>query len=106
MTLDGSFWIPRRSRRWDASESRHRHVVFQENSPSVPTMTRHAQNLFLGPGVAFITGCAASTSPQQSIFLQSLNFLDVSPTATVGALGAAKKQMVEDRGAPCSTAPQ
>jgi simple sugar transport system ATP-binding protein len=65
-------------------------MVFQENS-LVPTMTV-AQNLFLGQE-RFYNRLRGIYIAAQS-FLQSLNF-DVSPTATVGALGAAKKQMVE-----------
>src|ERR1700722_7776444 len=65
-------------------------MVFQENS-LVPTMTV-AQNLFLGQE-SFYNRLRGIYIAAQS-FLQSLNF-DVSPTATVGALGAAKKQMVE-----------
>jgi simple sugar transport system ATP-binding protein len=65
-------------------------MVFQENS-LVPTMTV-AQNLFLGRERFYNRLRGVYIAAQQ--FLQSLNF-DVSPTATVGALGAAKKQMVE-----------
>jgi simple sugar transport system ATP-binding protein len=65
-------------------------MVFQENS-LVPTMTV-AQNLFLGQEKFYNRLRGIYISAQQ--FLQSLNF-DVTPTATVGALGAAKKQMVE-----------
>ena len=65
-------------------------MVFQENS-LVPTMTV-AQNLFLGHEQYFNRLRGVYIAAQQ--FLQSLNF-DVSPTATVSLLGAAKKQMVE-----------
>ena len=65
-------------------------MVFQENS-LVPTMTV-AQNLFLGQEKFFNRLRGIYIAAQQ--FLQSLNF-DVDPTATVGPLGAAKKQMVE-----------
>jgi len=65
-------------------------MVFQENS-LVPTMTV-AQNLFLGQEHFYNRLRGIYIAAQQ--FLQSLNF-DVTPTATVGALGAAKKQMVE-----------
>jgi simple sugar transport system ATP-binding protein len=65
-------------------------MVFQENS-LVPTMTV-AQNLFLGQEQFYNRLRGIYIAAQQ--FLQSLNF-DVTPTATVGALGAAKKQMVE-----------
>jgi len=65
-------------------------MVFQENS-LVPTMTV-AQNLFLGQERFYNRLRGIYIAAQQ--FLQSLNF-DVAPTATVGALGAAKKQMVE-----------
>jgi simple sugar transport system ATP-binding protein len=65
-------------------------MVFQENS-LVPTMTV-AQNLFLGQEKFYNRLRGIYIAAQQ--FLQSLNF-DVTPTATVGALGAAKKQMVE-----------
>jgi simple sugar transport system ATP-binding protein len=73
-------------------EARHLGVamVFQENS-LVPTMTV-AQNLFLGQERFYNRLRGIYIAAQQ--FLQSLNF-DVTPTATVGALGAAKKQMVE-----------
>ena len=73
-------------------EARHLGVamVFQENS-LVPTMTV-AQNLFLGQEKFFNRLRGSYIAAQQ--FLQSLNF-DVAPTATVGMLGAAKKQMVE-----------
>src|SRR4029077_10201898 len=65
-------------------------MVFQENS-LVPTMTV-AQNLFLGQERFYNRLRGIYIAAQQ--FLQSLNF-DVTPTATVGLLGAAKKQMVE-----------
>ena len=65
-------------------------MVFQENS-LVPTMTV-AQNLFLGHEKYFNRLRGVYIAAQQ--FLQTLNF-DVSPTATVSLLGAAKKQMVE-----------
>lgn len=65
-------------------------MVFQETS-LVPTMTV-AQNLFLGEEKFFNRLRGIYIAAQQ--FLQSLNF-DVSPTALVASLGAAKKQMVE-----------
>ena len=65
-------------------------MVFQENS-LVSTMTV-AQNLFLGQEKFFNRMRGVNIAAQQ--FLQSLNF-DVPPTAIVGSLGAAKKQMVE-----------
>ncbi len=65
-------------------------MVFQENS-LVPSMTV-AQNLFLGQEKYYNRLRGIYIAAQQ--FLQSLNF-DVVPTATVSALGAAKKQMVE-----------
>jgi ABC-type sugar transport system ATPase subunit len=73
-------------------EARHLGIamVFQENS-LVPTMTV-AQNLFLGQEHFYNRLRGIYIAAQQ--FLQSLNF-DVTPTATVGMLGAAKKQMVE-----------
>ncbi len=73
-------------------EARHRGIamVFQETS-LVPTMTV-AQNLYLGQEAFYNRLRGVYISAQQ--FLQSLNF-DVDPTATVGMLGAAKKQMVE-----------
>jgi simple sugar transport system ATP-binding protein len=73
-------------------EARHKGIamVFQETS-LVPTMTV-AQNLYLGQEAFFNRLRGVYISAQQ--FLQSLNF-DVDPTATVGILGAAKKQMVE-----------
>jgi simple sugar transport system ATP-binding protein len=51
-----------------------------------------AQNLFLGQEKFYNRLRGIYIAAQQ--FLQSLNF-DVTPTATVGGLGAAKKQMVE-----------
>jgi simple sugar transport system ATP-binding protein len=51
-----------------------------------------AQNLYLGQESFYNRLRGVYISAQQ--FLQSLNF-DVDPTATVGMLGAAKKQMVE-----------
>ena len=73
-------------------EARQRGIamVFQETS-LVPSMTV-AQNLYLGQEAFFNRLRGVYISAQQ--FLQSLNF-DVDPTATVGMLGAAKKQMVE-----------
>src|SRR6516225_8367647 len=73
-------------------EARHLGVamVFQENS-LVPTMTV-AQNLFLGQEKFYNRLRGIYIAAQQ--FLQSLNF-DVTPTATVKSIGAAKKQMVE-----------
>jgi ABC-type sugar transport system ATPase subunit len=73
-------------------EARHQGIamVFQETS-LVPSMTV-AQNLYLGQEAFFNRLRGVYISAQQ--FLQSLNF-DVDPTATVGVLGAAKKQMVE-----------
>ncbi|HWH82520.1 MAG TPA: sugar ABC transporter ATP-binding protein [Burkholderiaceae bacterium] len=65
-------------------------MVFQETS-LVPTMTV-AQNLFLGEEKLFNRLRGIYIAAQQ--FLQSLNF-DVDPATPVGALGAAKKQMVE-----------
>ena len=79
----------RRRRRWRRGSSASR-MVFQENS-LVPTMTV-AQNLFLGQEKFYNRLRGIYIAAQQ--FLQSLNF-DVTPTATVGGLGAAKKQMVE-----------
>jgi len=64
-------------------------MVFQENS-LVPTMTV-AQNLFLGQEKFYNRLRGIYIAAQQ--FLQSLN--STSPDATVGLLGAAKKQMVE-----------
>ena len=73
-------------------EARHLGVamVFQENS-LVQSMTV-AQNLFLGQERFYNRLRGINIAAQQ--FLQSLNF-DVPPTAMVGSLGAAKKQMVE-----------
>jgi ABC-type sugar transport system ATPase subunit len=73
-------------------EARHLGIamVFQENS-LVPSMTV-AQNLFLGQEKYYNRLRGIYIAAQQ--FLQSLNF-DVTPTTTVGLLGAAKKQMVE-----------
>jgi simple sugar transport system ATP-binding protein len=87
MSIDGVQVAPR-----TPLEARHLGVamVFQENS-LVPTMTV-AQNLFLGQERFYNRLRGIYIAAQQ--FLQSLNF-DVTPTATVGALGAAKKQMVE-----------
>jgi simple sugar transport system ATP-binding protein len=87
MTLEGAVISPQ-----SPLEARHLGVgmVFQENS-LVPTMTV-AQNLFLGEEHFYNRLRGIYIAAQQ--FLQSLNF-DVAPTATVGALGAAKKQMVE-----------
>ena len=87
MLIDGRPVAPR-----SPLEARHLGVamVFQENS-LVPTMTV-AQNLFLGQERFYNRLRGIYIAAQQ--FLQSLNF-DVTPTATVGMLGAAKKQMVE-----------
>jgi ABC-type sugar transport system ATPase subunit len=87
MTVDGSDVAPR-----TPLEARNLGIamVFQENS-LVPTMTV-AQNLFLGQEKFYNRLRGIYIAAQQ--FLQSLNF-DVTPTATVGGLGAAKKQMVE-----------
>ena len=87
MTIDGAEVSPR-----TPLEARQLGVamVFQENS-LVPTMTV-AQNLFLGQERFYNRLRGIYIAAQQ--FLQSLNF-DVPPTAIVGALGAAKKQMVE-----------
>ena len=87
MTVDGVAVAPR-----TPLEARNLGIamVFQENS-LVPTMTV-AQNLFLGQEKFYNRLRGIYIAAQQ--FLQSLNF-DVTPTATVGALGAAKKQMVE-----------
>ena len=87
MAVDGAEIAPR-----TPLESRHLGIamVFQENS-LVPTMTV-AQNLFLGQEAFYNRLRGIYIAAQQ--FLQSLNF-DVSPTAIVGQLGAAKKQMVE-----------
>ncbi|MEH6478325.1 MAG: sugar ABC transporter ATP-binding protein, partial [Sneathiella sp.] len=65
-------------------------MVFQETS-LVPSMTV-AQNLFLGSEKFFNRLRGINIAAQQ--FMQSLNF-EVDPTQLVGALGAAKKQMVE-----------
>ena len=87
MTVDGVEASPQ-----SPLEARHLGIamVFQENS-LVPTMTV-AQNLFLGQERFYNRLRGIYIAAQQ--FLQSLNF-DVAPTTTVGALGAAKKQMVE-----------
>ncbi|HMN71283.1 MAG TPA: sugar ABC transporter ATP-binding protein [Rhodoblastus sp.] len=87
MAVDGTDVTPR-----TPLESRNLGIamVFQENS-LVPTMTV-AQNLFLGQEAFYNRLRGIYIAAQQ--FLQSLNF-DVSPTAVVGQLGAAKKQMVE-----------
>ncbi|MBR0752402.1 sugar ABC transporter ATP-binding protein [Bradyrhizobium jicamae] len=87
MTVDGVAVAPR-----TPLEARNLGIamVFQENS-LVPTMTV-AQNLFLGQEKFYNRLRGIYIAAQQ--FLQSLNF-DVTPTATVGGLGAAKKQMVE-----------
>jgi simple sugar transport system ATP-binding protein len=87
MTVDGVEVSPK-----TPLEARHLGIamVFQENS-LVPTMTV-AQNLFLGQEKFYNRLRGIYIAAQQ--FLQSLNF-DVTPTATVGGLGAAKKQMVE-----------
>src|SRR3954468_5468611 len=65
-------------------------MVFQETS-LVPSMTV-AQNLYLGTESFLNRLRGIYISAQQ--FLQSLNF-PVDPTAPVGTLGAAKRQMVE-----------
>lgn len=87
MTVDGAAVAPR-----TPLEARNLGIamVFQENS-LVPTMTV-AQNLFLGQEKFYNRLRGIYIAAQQ--FLQSLNF-DVTPTATVSGLGAAKKQMVE-----------
>ncbi len=87
MTIDGVEVSPK-----SPLDARHLGIamVFQENS-LVPTMTV-AQNLFLGQERFYNRLRGIYIAAQQ--FLQSLNF-DVAPTTTVGALGAAKKQMVE-----------
>ncbi|MHC2582160.1 simple sugar transport system ATP-binding protein [Bradyrhizobium diazoefficiens] len=87
MTVDGADVAPR-----TPLEARNLGIamVFQENS-LVPTMTV-AQNLFLGQEKFYNRLRGIYIAAQQ--FLQSLNF-DVTPTATVSGLGAAKKQMVE-----------
>lgn len=65
-------------------------MVFQETS-LVPSMTV-AQNIYLGEEKFLNRLRGIYIAAQQ--FLQSLNF-SVDPTATVAALGAAKRQMVE-----------
>jgi simple sugar transport system ATP-binding protein len=87
MTVDGADVAPK-----TPLEARNLGIamVFQENS-LVPTMTV-AQNLFLGQEKFYNRLRGIYIAAQQ--FLQSLNF-DVTPTATVSGLGAAKKQMVE-----------
>lgn len=87
MTVDGAEVTPK-----TPLEARNLGIamVFQENS-LVPTMTV-AQNLFLGQERFYNRLRGIYIAAQQ--FLQSLNF-DVTPTATVSGLGAAKKQMVE-----------
>ena len=87
MMVDGTEVAPK-----TPLEARHLGIamVFQENS-LVPTMTV-AQNLFLGQEKFYNRLRGIYIAAQQ--FLQSLNF-DVTPTAAVGGLGAAKKQMVE-----------
>jgi simple sugar transport system ATP-binding protein len=65
-------------------------MVFQETS-LVPSMTV-AQNIYLGDEKFLIRLRGVTIAAQQ--FLQSLNF-SVDPTAIVGTLGAAKRQMVE-----------
>jgi simple sugar transport system ATP-binding protein len=87
MTVDGVVVAPK-----TPLEARNLGIgmVFQENS-LVPTMTV-AQNLYLGQEKFYNRLRGIYIAAQQ--FLQSLNF-DVTPTVTVGALGAAKKQMVE-----------
>ncbi|MET4259557.1 simple sugar transport system ATP-binding protein [Bradyrhizobium sp. S3.12.5] len=87
MTIDGADVAPK-----TPLEARNLGIamVFQENS-LVPTMTV-AQNLFLGQEKFYNRLRGIYIAAQQ--FLQSLNF-DVTPTATVSGLGAAKKQMVE-----------
>jgi len=65
-------------------------MVYQENS-LVPSMTV-AQNIYLGNEKAFNRLRGIYIAAQQ--FLQSLNF-HVDPSALVGTLGAAQKQMVE-----------
>ena len=87
MQVDGVDAAPR-----TPLEARHLGIamVFQENS-LVPTMTV-AQNLFLGQEKFYNRLRGIYIAAQQ--FLQSLNF-DVTPTAPVNLLGAAKKQMVE-----------
>lgn len=87
MTVDGADVAPK-----TPLEARNLGIamVFQENS-LMPTMTV-AQNLFLGQEKFYNRLRGIYIAAQQ--FLQSLNF-DVTPTATVSGLGAAKKQMVE-----------
>lgn len=65
-------------------------MVYQETS-LVPSMTV-AQNLYLGDEKFLNRLRGIYISAQQ--FLQSLNF-PVDPSATIGSLGAAKRQMVE-----------
>lgn len=65
-------------------------MVYQENS-LVPALTV-AQNIFLGRERFFNRMRGVNIAAQQ--FLQSLNF-GVDPTASVGSLGAAQRQMVE-----------
>jgi simple sugar transport system ATP-binding protein len=65
-------------------------MVYQENS-LVPALTV-AQNIFLGRERFFNRIRGINIAAQQ--FLQSLNF-GVDPTASVGSLGAAQRQMVE-----------
>ncbi len=65
-------------------------MVYQENS-LVPALTV-AQNIFLGRERFFNRMRGINIAAQQ--FLQSLNF-GVDPTASVGSLGAAQRQMVE-----------
>lgn len=65
-------------------------MVYQENS-LVPSMTV-AQNIYLGSEKALNRLRGIYIAAQQ--FLQSLNF-HVDPSALVGSLGAAQKQMVE-----------
>ena len=65
-------------------------MVYQENS-LVPALTV-AQNIFLGKERFFNRMRGINIAAQQ--FLQSLNF-GVDPTASVGSLGAAQRQMVE-----------
>jgi simple sugar transport system ATP-binding protein len=65
-------------------------MVYQENS-LVPALTV-AQNIFLGKERFFNRMRGINIAAQQ--FLQSLNF-GVDPTAAVGSLGAAQRQMVE-----------
>jgi ABC-type sugar transport system ATPase subunit len=65
-------------------------MVYQENS-LVPALTV-AQNIFLGRERFFNRMRGINIAAQQ--FLQSLNF-GVDPTASVGSLGAAQRQMAE-----------